>query len=83
MAKIITPSLFESNSISRRFERNQERGEFKSVTITGTDFLAGLTRVKAKILSEIGSGSRVRSGPRWVTGLKAFSLARAGWVKPG
>jgi hypothetical protein len=38
-----------------------------------------------KILSEIELGSRVRLGPGQVTGLgrvKAFSLARAGWVKP-
>jgi hypothetical protein len=30
--------------------------------ITETEFLAGLTRVKAKTLPEIRSGSRVRSG---------------------
>jgi hypothetical protein len=38
----------------------------------------------AKILSEIELGSRDRLGPGRVTGLgrvKAFSLARAGWVK--
>jgi hypothetical protein len=45
--------------------------------ITETDFLARLTRVKAKILSRIRSGSQVRSGNQ----VKAFSLSRAGRVK--
>jgi hypothetical protein len=62
MTKIQTPSLFESSSISRRIGRNQEGGEFGSVTITETDFLPGLTRVKAKAISGIRSGSWVRSG---------------------
>jgi hypothetical protein len=38
----------------------------------GTEFSAGLTRVKAKTLSEIGSGSRVKSGPGRTTGLRHF-----------
>jgi hypothetical protein len=62
-----------SSSISRRFGRNEESGEFGSVTITETDILAGLTRVKAKTLFGIGSGSRVRSGPGRVTGLRHFA----------
>jgi hypothetical protein len=39
-----------------------------------TEFPAGLTRVKAKTLSKIGSGSRVRSGQGQgqVTGLRLF-----------
>jgi hypothetical protein len=37
-----------------------------------TEFLAELTRGKAKTLSRIGSGSRVRSDPGWVTGLRLF-----------
>jgi hypothetical protein len=42
MAKILTLSLFESNSISRRFRRNQEGGDSGSVTIMETGFSAGL-----------------------------------------
>jgi hypothetical protein len=65
MAKILTISQFESNSISRGFGRNQEGGESGSVTITETRFAAGLAWVKAKTLS--GSGweavlGRVRVG---------------------
>jgi hypothetical protein len=37
-----------------------------------TEFLARLTLIKVKTLSGIGSGSRVRSGPGRVTGLKLF-----------
>jgi hypothetical protein len=37
-----------------------------------TEFSAGLTRVKAKPISGIRSGSRVRSGPGRVTGLRLF-----------
>jgi hypothetical protein len=54
-----------------------------------TEFPTGLTRVKAKTLSGIGSGSRVRSGPGRVTGLRLFpysgaiGLARLAWVKLG
>jgi hypothetical protein len=40
--------------------------------IKETDFLAGLTWVRAKTLSGIGSGSWVRSCPGWVTGLRHF-----------
>jgi hypothetical protein len=47
-------------------------GESRSVTIMKTDFLAGLTRIKAKTLSGIGSGSRVRSGPSRVAELRHF-----------
>jgi hypothetical protein len=37
-----------------------------------TELPIGLTWVKAKPLSEIESGSRVRSGPGWLTGLSLF-----------
>jgi hydrogenase maturation factor HypE len=37
-----------------------------------TKFSAGLTQVKVKTLSEIRSGSRVRSGPDRVTRLRLF-----------
>jgi hypothetical protein len=37
-----------------------------------TEFPAGLTRVKAKTLSRIRSGSQVRSGRGRVTGLRLF-----------
>jgi hypothetical protein len=37
-----------------------------------TDFLAGLTRVKAKTLAGTGLGSQVRSGPGRITGLRHF-----------
>jgi hypothetical protein len=40
-----------------------------------TEFPAGLTRVKAKTLSGIRSGSWVRSGPGRVTRLSLFSLS--------
>jgi hypothetical protein len=40
--------------------------------ITETDFLVGLTWIKAKTLCGIRSGSRVRSGPDQVTGLRHF-----------
>jgi hypothetical protein len=51
-----------------------------------TEFPVGLTWVKAKTLSGIGSGSRVRSGPGWVTGLclfpyqEAIGLAGLWWI---
>jgi hypothetical protein len=51
-----------------------EGGEFRLVTISETKSQAGLAWVKAKTLSGIGSGSRVRSGNR----VKAFSLVQAG-----
>jgi hypothetical protein len=42
-----------------------------------TEFPAGLTRVKAKTLSRIRSGSQVRSGNR----VKAFSLSGSDRVR--
>jgi hypothetical protein len=36
------------------------------------EFPAGLARVKAKTLSGSGQGSRVRSGPGRITGLRRF-----------
>jgi hypothetical protein len=56
------------NSIPQRFRRNQEGGEFRSVTITETGYSVELARVKAKTLS--GSGREVRLGQ--VTGLRHF-----------
>jgi hypothetical protein len=53
-------------------QKKSRRGEFGSVMITETDFLARLTRVKANTLSGIGSGSQVRSGSGRVTGLRHF-----------
>jgi hypothetical protein len=44
---------------------------------TETEFSAGLTRVKAKTLSGIGSRSWVRSGPGRVRQVKAKSLSGA------
>jgi hypothetical protein len=80
MAKILTLSYFESNSISRRFRRNQEGGESESVTITETEFSAGLARVKAKTLSGSGRVSWVRSGYGSGNRVKAFSLSGGGRV---
>jgi hypothetical protein len=54
-----------------------------------TEFLAGLAQAKAKTLSKIGSGSRVRSGPGRITGLRHFPylgvvrLAGLGRIKLG
>jgi hypothetical protein len=54
---------------------------------TDTEFSAGLAWVKAKTLSSIRSGSRVRSGPGRITGLRHFpypgavGLGGLGWVK--
>jgi hypothetical protein len=62
MTKILTLFLFESNSISQRFGRNQEAGECGSVTITETEFSTGLARAKAKTLSGSSRVSRVRLG---------------------
>jgi hypothetical protein len=42
-----------------------------------TELPIGLTRVKAKPLSGIESGSRVRSGPGRVTRLRLFSYSGA------
>jgi hypothetical protein len=72
--------LFESNSISQRFGRNQEGGESGSVTITETKFSVGLAQVKAETISESGRVSWVRLGPGWVTGLRIFSLSRGDQV---
>jgi hypothetical protein len=87
MAKILTLSLFESNSISRRFIRNREGGESGSVTIMETKFLVELAWVKAETLSGSGRVSRVRSGLGRVIGLRHFpypgviGLAELGQVK--
>ncbi len=62
MEIILTLSLFEASSISRRFGGNQEGGESGSVTITKTEFLAGLARVNSKTLSGSGRVSRVKLG---------------------
>jgi hypothetical protein len=70
------------NSISRRFGRNQEGGEFLA-KITETEFLTGLTRVKAKTLSGIGSGSRVRSGPGLISRVRVAGLSRLAGLSSG
>jgi hypothetical protein len=59
----------------RKKSRRGGGGEFGLVTITETEFLAGLTRVKAKTLSGIGSGSRVRSGLSWISRVKVAGLS--------
>jgi hypothetical protein len=64
-------------------------GEFGSITITETEFSAGLAWVKAKTFFGIGSGRRVRSGPSWITGLRHFpypgavGLVGLGRARPG
>jgi hypothetical protein len=51
-----------------KIRKKSRRGKTGSVIISGTEFLAGLARVKAEILSGSGRVNRV----------KTFSLARAG-----
>jgi hypothetical protein len=80
MVKSLTLSLFELNSISRRFRRNQEGGESGSVTIMETEFPAGLARVKAKTLFRCNRVSWVRSGYSSDNRVKAFSLSGSGRV---
>jgi hypothetical protein len=46
-----------------KIQKKSRSGEFRSFMIKETDFLAGLTWVRAKTLSGIGSGSWVRSCP--------------------
>jgi hypothetical protein len=65
---------------------SHEGGETGSVTITETEFSAGLARIKAETLSGSGRVIRVRLGPGQVTGLWHFpypgviGLAGLGWV---
>jgi hypothetical protein len=47
-------SIYKSNSISASFGRFLEGDEFRLVTIPKSEFLAGLTQVKAKTLSRVG-----------------------------
>jgi hypothetical protein len=54
-----------------------ERDELRVGYDMETEFPAGLTRVRAKTLSGIGSGSQVRSGTDSVTGLRLFPYPRA------
>jgi hypothetical protein len=54
--------------------------ESESVTITETEFLAGLARVKEKTLSGSSRVSRVRSGYGSGNRVKAFSLSGGDWV---
>jgi hypothetical protein len=67
-------SIYKSNSNSALFGRFLEGDGFGLVTIPETESQAGLARVKATTLSEIGLRSRVRLGNR----VKAFFLVRAG-----
>jgi hypothetical protein len=69
-----TFSIYKSNSNSASFERFLEGDELQVGYNMETEFLAGLTRVKAKTLSEIRSGSRVGSGLDRVTGLRLFLI---------
>jgi hypothetical protein len=74
--------MYKSNSISTSFGRFLEGDEFGLVTILKSEFPAGLTQTKPKILSGVGRVQAGKPGSR-VNWVKAFSLARAGWVKPG
>jgi hypothetical protein len=56
-----------------KIQKKSRRGESGSVTITETEFSAGLARVKAKTLS---GSDRVRSGCGLGNWVKAFSLSR-------
>jgi hypothetical protein len=69
-----TFSIYKPNSNSASFERFLQKKRTLVGYDTKTEFSAGLAWVKTKTLSEIGLGSRVRSG-NWV---KTFSLVRAG-----
>jgi hypothetical protein len=59
-----------------KIQKKSRRGESGSVTITETEFSAGLARVKAKTLSGSDRVSRVRSGYGLGNWVKAFSLSR-------
>jgi hypothetical protein len=69
--------MYKSNSNSVSFGRSLEGDELWVCHDTETEFQVGLTRVKAKTLSRIGSRSRVRSGPGRVRQVKAKSLSGA------
>jgi hypothetical protein len=64
--------IYKLNSNSASFGRFLEGGELRVGYDMETEFSTGLTWVKAKTLSGIGLGSRVRSGPGRVTGLGHF-----------
>jgi hypothetical protein len=66
-----------------KIQKKSRRGEFGSVTITETEFLAGLTWVKAKTLSGIGSGSRVRSGPGRISRFRVAGLCGLAGLSTG
>jgi hypothetical protein len=72
-----TFSIYKPNSNSSSFGRFLEGDEFQVCYDTETEFLAGLTQVKAKTISEIGLGSQVRSGYGSGNCVKAFSLSGA------
>jgi hypothetical protein len=64
-----TFSIYKPNSNSSSFGRFLEGDEFQVCYDMETEFLAGLTQVKAKTISEIGLGSQVMAQ---VTGLRHF-----------
>jgi hypothetical protein len=74
-----TFSMCKSNSNSASLGRFLEGGELRVCYDTEIEFSAGLTRVRAKTLSRIGSGSRVRSGNQ----VKAFFLSSGWTIRPG
>jgi hypothetical protein len=55
-----------------KIQKKSRRGKIRSDTISGTEFSARLSRVKAETLSGSGWISQVRSGPRWVIRLRHF-----------
>jgi hypothetical protein len=69
--------MYKLNSNSASFGRFLEGDELRVCYDMETEFPAGLTRVKAKNLSRIGSGSRVRSDYGSGNRVKAFSLSGA------
>jgi hypothetical protein len=72
--------IYKPNSDPASFGRFLEGDELRVGYDMETKFLAGLTRIKAKTLSGIGSGSRVRSGLGRVTGLRLFPYLGAIWL---
>jgi hypothetical protein len=63
-------------------QKKSRRRRNQSVTISGTDFSGRANTIKAKSLTWIRSGNRVRLPPGRVTALRLF--LSSGWmVKPG
>jgi hypothetical protein len=78
-----TFSIYKPNSNSASFGRFLEGVELQFCYDTETEISAGLTRVKAKTLSESGRVSQVRSGYGSGNQVKAFSLSRGDQVSLG